>query len=104
MTVRAVGESRPVLGSSDYAFVALSETACIAFEKSGNSDLIINDGTILTNSACAPDALWAHSNDSIDALAADYYYEGDARLNHYLPGTLKRDRTNQRPTDGPPRP
>ena len=80
VTVRAVGETRPVRGSSDYAFVALSETACVAFEKSGNSDLIINGGAILTNSTCAPDAFWAHGNGSIDSLAADYYYEGAARV------------------------
>ena len=84
VTVRAVGEARPVSGSSDYAFVALSETACIAFEKSGNSDLVINGGAIITNSACAPDALWAHGSGSIDALAANYYYEGEARVSGHV--------------------
>jgi len=80
VTVRAVGEARPTSGSSDYAFVALNETACVAFEKSGNSDLTINGGGIMTNSSCAPDAFWAHGNGSIDSLMTNYYTEGDARI------------------------
>lgn len=80
VSVRAVGEVRANLGSGDYAFVALSETACVAFEKSGNSDLTINDGGIATNSNCAPDGFWAHGSGSIDALSTDYYDEGAARI------------------------
>ena len=80
VTVRAVGEARPDRGAANYAFIALNETACRAFEKSGNSDLAINDGAILANSSCASEAVWAHGDGSIDAAGTDYYFEGDARL------------------------
>lgn len=81
VTVRAVGEARPVRGAADYAFVALSETACQAFEKAGHSELTIVGGAILANSSCTPDALWAHGNGSITAEGTDYYDEGAARVN-----------------------
>ena len=80
VTVRAVGEARPVRGAADYAFVALSETACQAFEKAGNSELTISGGAILSNSSCSSESLWAHGNGAINAEGTDYYYEGDARV------------------------
>jgi len=82
VTVRAVGEVVQGYGSGDYAFVALSEDACIAFEKAGNSELTISGGGgIMVNSDCSPDAFWAHGNGSIDAAILNYFEEGDARVN-----------------------
>jgi Flp pilus assembly protein TadG len=80
VTVRAVGEARPIRGAADYAFVALSETACVALEKSGNSDLTIIGGALITNSSCTPDALWAHGSGSIVAEGTDFYAGGEARV------------------------
>ena len=80
ITVRAVGKAEPVVGAGDFAFVALNDTACDAFRKSGTSDIEITNGGIMVNSNCSPNAGRAHGNGGIVASRVDYYSPGGFQI------------------------
>jgi hypothetical protein len=73
---RAVAEKIDNLDIGDYAFVALSETACEAFDKSGSGHLTLPSGGLFVNSSCPDRASKISGSGNIYADSYDHYFEG----------------------------
>jgi hypothetical protein len=74
--VRAVGLAEPAVDVGDYAFVALNETACRAFDTAGSASLVVNGGGVFVNSDCPANATWVHGALDIEVHTFKHFNEG----------------------------
>ena len=82
VSARAVAQSTTGSGGgAGYAFLSLNPTACRAFDKSGSSNLIINNGgAIMVNSSCdntSNGAINRTGSGDVNAGAINYYVDGN---------------------------